>query len=318
MATFNGASHVGEQLDSIAVQSLLPVEVVVSDDGSVDSTRSEIEKRRRRFEELGIALRVVANDGERGVAGNFQNAVFHCSGVLVALSDQDDVWLPEKLEKLEAAFSRDADLMLAHSDADLVGDDLRPLGMGMLESLRTTKWEREQLLSTEIFRALIRRNLVTGATVMLRRELVLHGPPVPAGWLHDYWWALLASSKHAAIYIDSRLTLYRQHSSNQVGARKMGVTDLFERFRQPRDDFLESQEARNSGLKKLVEAGWPITAEARQLIIGRLEHFEWLQGLSNYRIMRFGPVLRRLLKGDYSKYRRGVFDAMRDLFQPAG
>jgi len=95
IATYNGAKYLKEQLDSIYTQTLLPFEVIVCDDGSIDETIKILEE----FKELK-GLKYFINPIKLGFFRNFEKAITLCAGDLIALSDQDDYWLPNKLERL--------------------------------------------------------------------------------------------------------------------------------------------------------------------------------------------------------------------------
>lgn len=96
MCTYNGSAFLQEQLDSIAAQTRLPDELVICDDGSSDSTVDIVE----RFAH-GVSFRVqlFRNPQNLGSTRNFEQAMRLCTGDLIALSDQDDVWMPEKLAR---------------------------------------------------------------------------------------------------------------------------------------------------------------------------------------------------------------------------
>src|SRR5580658_10032044 len=95
MCTFNGAAFLPEQLRSIASQTLRPAEIVIFDDGSMDRTVEILEQFSHGAR--GFDVRVVVNPVRVGPAANFGQAIGACRGDVIALSDQDDVWLPDKL-----------------------------------------------------------------------------------------------------------------------------------------------------------------------------------------------------------------------------
>lgn len=318
LATFNGASYLREQLESILAQTRLPDEVIISDDHSTDDTVEIVKSYRARAKQLGVVWKVVTNRKPAGVAANFRNALSHCTGELIALSDQDDWWLPNKLAALERHFLGKPSLLMVHSDAQLVDEAGKPLNMRVLESLRITQGEKSNLESGRAIRAVVRRNLVTGSTAMLRRELVDLAGQVPAGWLHDEWWALVAASQGALLLDPEVYQHYRQHGSNEVGATRSGWQRLMERFSEPQELFRSRHRTRHEGLEAYLNSSmWKGTAEANALLRGRFEHYRWQASLPASRIARLGPILVALIRGDYSRYRRGAFDAMRDLLQPA-
>ena len=99
MCTYNGASrHLREQLDSIFAQTLLPGEIVVQDDCSTDDTMQVLREYAERAPE-GVAVRIVQNTAQMGINANFFSAMRRAEGELIAVSDQDDIWMPTKLEE---------------------------------------------------------------------------------------------------------------------------------------------------------------------------------------------------------------------------
>lgn len=318
VATFNGAKFIEQQLNSVLDQSRLPEEIIVSDDGSNDETISTAKRvLGDRASELGIRFQVVTRPQPLGVAKNFESAARMATEEFIAFADQDDVWERHKLETLAREFAENEDLLLVHSDAILIDDQGRSLGRGLLGSLRATPWERRQLSSRAAIRALIRRNLITGATMMVRRPLVEQAPDVPPGWLHDYWYAVLAASLGASTLNEEALIRYRQHGANQVGARKVGVSDVFRKFAEPQEDFREMQKIRSDAYKELMRSKWPVSDLAKDLIVRRGRHFEKHRRLAARRVLRVIPILTMLLAGDYWRFRRGFLDAVRDLLQPS-
>jgi glycosyltransferase involved in cell wall biosynthesis len=318
IATFNGSRFLDAQLRSIFDQTRLPEEIVISDDGSTDDTLSIARSYRAEAKRAGVRLRVVSHKGRSGVAANFAHAVSLSTTDVVALSDQDDVWLPHKLETLTRVVAADPTVLMVHSDAELVDEAGKPLGMTVLESLRMTSSEKHNLVTGHGIKALVRRNLVTGSTAMIRRDLVARAGPIPAGWLHDEWWALVAASSDGLVLNPQVLGLYRQHDDNQVGATRSGWQRLMERFAEPQREFRERHVERHRGLRDYLDSpNWSGTAEARALLEGRFHHFQWQAGLSSARLARIPSVLGRLVRGDYARYRRGLFDALRDVMQPA-
>jgi glycosyltransferase involved in cell wall biosynthesis len=319
MATFNGARFLEAQLRSIFDQTRLPDEIVISDDGSTDETLKIARSFRQEAKRKGVALSVVSRKGTPGVVANFSHAVDKTSAELIALADQDDVWLPGKIQSLATLLESDDSLLMVHSDAELVDEAGQPIGMGVLESLRITGGEKHHLMTGHGIRALTRRNLVTGSTSMIRRDLVAKAGAIPQGWLHDEWWALVAAESDGLL-LDARVfQSYRQHDDNQVGATQSGWARLKERFGEPQRVFRERHRVRHDGLRShLATRSWSGSAEARRLLEGRLHHYSWQATLPASRLQRISLVMGKLIRGDYATYRRGVFDAMRDLFQPAG
>lgn len=316
MATFNGEAFIEAQLDSILRQSRLPDEIVISDDGSTDNTLA-IVSRIKNQAPASVSWKVVTNKTPLGVAGNFLSAATLASGDLIALADQDDWWVPGKLHTLEQhLLAKDA--LLVHSDAELVDESGNLLGMSVSDSLRMTRGERHGLIAGRGLPQLVRRNLVTGHTVVMRRAVVELAGEIPAGWLHDEWWALVAAANGHVVLYPHILGHYRQHEINQVGATKSGFARLMERFGEPQEDFRTRHRLRHEGLVAYLDGqGETLPNEATRLLRGRIAHYTWQATLPASRLLRVGPIVWRVVTGNYHRYRRGIFDALRDLVQPA-
>lgn len=112
MATYNGERFIREQLDSIAQQTLLPVELVVTDDGSNDSTLAIIDDFAKT---APFEVKIVRNEKQLGFADNFLKAASFCVGDFIAFCDQDDVWMVNKLERCMQAFHDNAVVLSVHS-----------------------------------------------------------------------------------------------------------------------------------------------------------------------------------------------------------
>lgn len=126
IASYNGARHIQAQLDSIAAQTLPPDEVVVADDGSTDDTCGIV----TRFgESAPFAVRLIRHERNLGILENFYSAFDACTGGIVYYCDQDDVWLPDKIERVQAAFTAGTALVMHQSE--IVDDAL--VGQGRVE-----------------------------------------------------------------------------------------------------------------------------------------------------------------------------------------
>lgn len=315
MATYNGGAYIEAQIDSILGQTRLPDEIVVSDDGSTDNTLA-IVRRVKATAPASVSWQVVTNSSPLGVANNFRSAATLASGDLIALADQDDWWVPAKLHTLENTLVN-KDALLVHSDAELVDEAGHLLGMSVTDSLRMTRGERRGLIAGRGLAQLVRRNLVTGHTVLMRRGVVELAGDIPPGWLHDEWWALIAAAHGRVVLCPEILGHYRQHDINQVGATRSGVARLLERFGEPQEEFRDRHRIRHEGLLAYLEEHETSLPEASiRLLRGRIAHYTWQATLPASQLRRVGPVFWRLVSGNYHRFRRGIFDALRDLMQP--
>ena len=215
MCTYNGGLYLREQLDSIAAQTRPPDELVVCDDGSTDRTVAILDD----FAAIApFPVRVYVNRRNLGTPKNFERAIGLTSGEVIALADQDDVWYPHKLERLEKEFARSERIGLVFSDADVVDDRLRPVGYRLWEALRTVQRNRRLIVRGRLFEALIGDDIVFGCTAAFRadyKDLVL-----PIDWPHDCWTAFLIAAVADIARTDESLLAYRQHAANQSGLKR--------------------------------------------------------------------------------------------------
>lgn len=321
LGTHNGGVYVARQVASILSQRPAPIELVVGDDDSSDDTLAVIERvhaeARVADPSLPTALRIIRRHPAWGVTANFAATLASCEGDLIALSDQDDEWMPGKLAVLSAAFAADPELLLVHSDARLVDGDGAPLGLTLLEALEATASERAGLVAGEALPVLLRRNLVTGATVMLRRPLLDTALPIAGEWVHDEWLAAVAAATGRVRLVPESLIDYRQHGANQIGARRATLADKLARLREPRAD-RAARLARRTAV--LAERGrvLGVAPEVQRQLDAKAAHERRRARLPRMRLARVPAVLAGVAAGRYARYSRGAMDALRDLTTPAG
>lgn len=318
LCTHNGAHYVAEQVRSICVQhECLPLEIVLSDDASSDATVAVV---RETLAECGmaqrVALTVFENRPALGVVRNFQQAVSACRGELIALCDQDDVWHAGRLARMAAEFVARPDLLLLHSDAQLVDGQLRPLGQTLFQGLEARPDEIAGIRRGEALAVLMHRNLVTGATTIFRRRLLEVALPFPVEWVHDEWLAALAAATGAMDVIDAPLIDYRQHGGNQIGAGRMTLSQKVRKAVAPRGDKHARRVHRMRLLQQRLDSlGAAVPASAHELIAGKLAHLQFRAALPAARPLRWWPVLRHALQGRYKHYDRGWQAVMQDLLE---
>lgn len=206
LATYNGEMYILQQLQSIAEQSLLPFELIISDDCSTDSTYSII----CNFAKIApFNVKISRNIVNIGYVKNFEKAILQCSGDYIALADQDDIWDSDKIKTLIEEIDEN---FLIHTDAVLIGS--------MSEILHDSYTNYSGKYLGQDFVQYLACNNVTGCTMMFKKDLVRHVLPFPDDFpFHDWWIALHAVYLKKIKYCDKKLICYRQHGLNQVGAR---------------------------------------------------------------------------------------------------
>jgi glycosyltransferase involved in cell wall biosynthesis len=316
LATYNGAQFVEQQVRSILEQTHPPDELVVSDDGSSDATVELVESAIAATGLPGLRV-VILRSGERlGVVGNFARAIEATSGDLVALSDHDDVWQPNRLSTVIPLFEREPRLLFSHADARLVGPDGASLGTTLLQSLGVRTKERDAIARGEAFEAYIRRNLATGATSMFRRSLLDAALPFPNEWVHDEWLAIIAAAIGEVRLVDEQLVDYRQHGSNEIGVEDPTVRYRVGRMLMRRGDRYEQLSVRSRLLADRLSQ-LNVAADVMALANDKARFEEARARYPASRLARIGPVLREFVAGSYRTLSsQGDLDVVRDLVQP--
>lgn len=315
LCTHNGAQYLEQQLRSILAQRLRPLEVVVSDDASTDDT---VQIVRRIWDELPDAPRLVllSNHKALGVTANFEQAVSACTGELIALSDQDDVWQPERLEVIAAKFQSRPGLRLVFSDARLVSGAGSPLETSLFEALEISPRDLEAVRSDEAFATLLRRNLVTGATTVFRRSLLDAALPLDRAWVHDEWLAVVAAATGEVDWVPDLLIDYRQHGANQIGVTAPTLRYKVSRVFESRGERNRSLALRASRLLERIET-LGVSPRFADLVRQKFEFESFRADLPPSRLRRIAPVLSLARSGRYQRFAsRGRADILRDLLQP--
>lgn len=316
LCTYNGARFIEEQLRSLAGQSRLPDELVVCDDGSNDATLEIVSRFAGR---APFEVSYCRNERRLGVTKNFERAITRCTGEVIFLCDQDDVWLPEKIRTMAQAFESDDSVGLVFTDAVTTDSRLAPLGYTMWEAVGLTPERERRINEGQALDILVRRNVVTGATLALRAGLRDQILPIPASSFHDEWMAAVGAMHASVLAIRTPFILYRQHDANVIGAARKSLLAEMRFMLRRTPEWLDADTERvRCLLQKMREAGG-CTATGRQLaeLERRLRHLESRRAIYDVPHWRRIPlVVREVLSGGYPLYSRGLKSALLDLVAP--
>lgn len=300
LATREGASYLPPLLDSLAAQRMRPGELVVGDDASRDDTLAMLEAFAAR---APFPVRILRNPRRLGVVENFSRVLSASRGDWIALADQDDVWRVDKLEKLAAALAAPGALA-AFSDAEVVDAALAPLGYTMWQRVRFTPREQTRLARGEGFSVLLKHAVVTGATLAIKADLRATALPIPAGWPHDAWLALLAAARGGLVAVPEPLIAYRQHGGNLVGGlRKPLLREVRDALALDRAGWYRAELARWRALAARL-GDMDCMAPARAALAEKRAHLEARAGLPAVRLRRLPGVLREFISGRYARHAR--------------
>ncbi len=199
MATYNGEKYLKQQVDSILSQLSSEDELIISDDHSTDGTLSIIGKYLQEDPRVRLYI-----NGEKGVTSNFENAIKHTQNDIIFLSDQDDVWKPEKVETVKKYFEKYPNIQMIMSDITVVDNQLNTT----IESFYDFRGSRAGVIKNII------KNSYIGCAMSFRKELKAKILPIPRNVpMHDMWIGLVADMNHSALLIPEKLIYYRRHDS---------------------------------------------------------------------------------------------------------
>lgn len=314
LCTYNGARFIGEQLRSIAAQTYLPDELIICDDCSTDGTLDIVAK----FASLApFKVAYSKNNTQLGVTRNFERAISLCTGELIFLSDQDDYWLPDKIEKLVQPFRSDEYVGLVFSDAVVTDSKLNQFNYTMWETVEFTKRRQRQLNDNEALYILIRQYVVTGATLVFRASLREHILPIPSNNFHDAWIATVSAMVSKIVAIDTPLVLYRQHDANVIGAPRMGFYARLCHMFQMSPQWVELEHSRAISLMQKMQtiSGFSKNSHHITDLIKKIQHLEGRMAMVETDFFtRFSLISRELFSFRYFMFSGGVGAAILDFF----
>jgi|GEM_PF-286426 len=244
LASFNGENYIREQVESILEQTYRNLELVIVDDFSTDNTLSIIQN----YAEDDERVKLYPATENMGLVKNFERGLYLAKGEFIALSDQDDIFHPQKIETLVSA-------LVAEPAKDLVVSDLRLINQdGDLIADSMWCYQKSKPMTDKPFTRLLLSNFATGCAMMFRRRLLDLALPFPPDiFVHDWWLAVVSSSSNSGgiHLIHEPLVDYRQHAFNVIGAKplqKLSVKTVF--------SALVSTDELNRKIEK-TRRGWP-------------------------------------------------------------
>lgn len=205
MATYNGCKYIKEQIDSILICLDFNDELIISDDGSTDNTLQIISE----YNDSRIKL---IEGPKKGIIANFENAIIHCSGEYIFLSDQDDVWHTNKVAVIVKEFENSNCSLILHN-ANIYDNRTK--------TIQTTTKDKIGFRKT-IFGNIIKNSFI-GCCIAFKKESVTYFYPFPSKeeiCIHDWWIGLNCLKKGSVRFIDEPLINYRIHENNNLGFHK--------------------------------------------------------------------------------------------------
>ena len=315
LCTYNGARFLEEQLASLVSQNRRPDELVVCDDCSTDSTVALL---RKFATDAPFPVHIHENSIRLGSTKNFERAISLCQGEVIALCDQDDIWVKDKLSFTEQCFVDNPNVGLVFTDASIVDEKENPLGYNLWASLEFDHASQAKIKSPAAFELLSQREIVTGATMSFRtkfRDLIL---PIPedTALIHDGWIALIISMAGSLDFIDRPLIKYRQHDTQQIGASLKEPTEIANGIRERakrRTSFAGHIKKLEAVRERMVAKKDRYEFKMEREIDQQLKHMYTRVSISQRRLNGIPAAIRELFAGRYHRYSSGFYSLIKDL-----
>lgn len=320
LTTWNGERYLSKQLESFSAQTRKPDQLVICDDGSSDRT---VEICRSYADKAPFAVEIYENLISLGASKNFVKAFSYCDGDIVFLSDQDDVWYPQKIETVVDAFR-------CNPEAHLIIHDLEYCD-SMLNRIGQRKIDRVESFSNTT----VKYN--TGMATAITGSFLKLCMPIPGTYHggHDNWIHACARALDVKVVIPDVLADYRRHETNVTGGRMLNVPrkttgdDFIRKRRKNRwarrsaekiEREADDLEARANWITSFLERDATTQESKRQHLekqqicfLGRARNIRHrLEILSLGRLFRIMPVARALTAGVYRDW-NGLVTAAKDI-----
>lgn len=316
MCTYNGAEYLPAQLESILAQSRPPDEIVICDDASTDQTATLLD---RHASASSVPIKIKINQQNLGSVNNFEQAIRLCTGDVIALSDQDDVWRNDKLQLIDDAFRNHPTAGLVFSDAEIVDANLKSLNRSMWNEVGFDDQKKKLVRTGRALEVLITGWTVTGATMAFRSNFSKLSLPIAGGMamIHDGWIALTIAAVAPVVMIEEPLIRYRQHERQQIGApTRTQARDgrSMKSALHRRNNSAELHKILTTLAERLsANAHLYDTRTALSFVSDYSFHLNARANLPQRRLNRVPSILRELLSLRYHEYANGFRSAAKDL-----
>ncbi|MCE7041096.1 glycosyltransferase family 2 protein [Dyadobacter sp. CY312] len=289
MATYNGERFLREQLDSLINQTYPNTEIVIVDDASTDGTIAILEEYVLSYK----SIRLHKSEKNLGYIKNFEKGILLCEGEYIALSDQDDIWLPEKISKLMATRQ---DYPLIYCNSELINAEGQSLGIKLTDIKNLVDfWSPVNYVIG---------GTASGHAMLVKKSVIHQSLPLPLLVTHDYWIGFVATFSGKLKFVDEVLVLYRQHGGNVVG-----VTAGAAKATKHRKSKEERSEIARKRIRMMYEKCPEDLKEAKKVFHSLVKSYQNFSLLNNFtRMMLFFKYRKEITA--YKKrteWRRWVF-----------
>jgi len=321
IATFNGASYISDQIQSILSQTVLPIEIIICDDLSDDSTTEIINTI---ISQSNVPIYFQINPKNLGYVKNFEQAISLCKGDIIVLSDQDNIWFPERLEQYQKEFSSGPNIGLVIGDAIVVDEHINSFGF-MLYS----KYKLPNASPNNVLLDLIKSTWIKGCTIAFLSKYRKYLLPINSDiWGHDHWIVFIMSIISNISIINNPLMFLRRHATTTgsdpridlslIGRVQNKILKLnTHHYRQDCRRWYDmvKQLEKIEGMIKFLQIDirnlWPNRFELvkKRAIFSEIR----LELTSLRKVLRFPHVIKMYITKQYSENGLGIKSAIRDI-----
>lgn len=291
MATYNGEKYIKEQIESILNQTYKNINLIISDDKSNDRTPEILQELAKKDSRITVYIQ----KENLGYVKNFEFLLNKVESNYYMLSDQDDVWLPEKIEKsMEKLKQENADFVFG--DLEVVDENLKTIYPSFCDFMLLSR-KINKTINTSKINYLY--NCVTGCTILSKKEYIKEILPIPQNSkyvIHDYWMGLVLSFKGKLAFIPEKYIKYRQHGNNQIGTDK--ISHKFKKLDQVRELFIN---VKLDVFETYVKNNSKFPKDLQELNVQALEYYKMLPNKQNFNFKKW-DVFHKLYKDETFSY----------------
>ena len=268
LSTFNGSAYLQEQIDSILTQSYPHFELIITDDASTDGTINLI----RDYEKKDDRIISLFHDRNQGISNNLAHALLRTNGAYIAISDQDDIWLQDKIEVL---LNNIRPYAAIYADSMLIN----PKGISLDKTLH------EQMKKDRAFQGnnplkLLYRNYVSGHALLFKRDLLEYCLPFSEEIMYDRQLAIAAALSGGVAFYDRPLVCHRMHKNNQTNRllienkrHSAKIESVSERRRRKRAHIIKTFDFTCTMRRKLSSTGKAFGQPEQEVLDKLLHHY---------------------------------------------
>lgn len=223
MACYQGEKYLAIQLESLLAQDYQNIEIICIDDASTDSTQAILQQ----YASKDHRIHIIQNHENLGYRKSFEKGILLAKGELIALSDQDDYWIPTKISRLMNSIG---EASMVYADSDLVDDQGNLIGQKMSDIKRQIAYNSPLMYTFGAW--------APGHSMLFKRDLLEFALPIVEFVTHDYLIGFAATCTNGIAYLPESLVHYRQHASNTIGANLKKAPKLYQSRKEKFDQIL--------------------------------------------------------------------------------